>query len=333
MRNLTAEQFLLALRRFISIYGAPKQLHSDNAGQFKLTEKVVDKAWNDIQQDCGVNSYIANQGIQWHFIPSHAPWMGGFYERLIGLVKRSLKKTLGRSCLDYGHLVTVTSEIAAILNTRPIVYLGDDINSGFALTPQCFLRMQVNVKTGTPVLTTETDQDDPDYIVNQTPEEVLTQIWKEGQVHLNRFWRSWYDDYLLSLRERHRQPNLQTGRVLTQHPITVGDIVLIHDTVPRGSWRLGRVTELIQSRDGEIRAANVMLPSKNILCRPLNLLYPLECSKQESIGDDSRTDITDTKGQEKSEEDDVLPSKGRPKRQAALKARAWLKDLLPILNS
>lgn len=142
----------------------------DNAGQFKLTEKVVDKAWNNIQQECDVNSYIDNQGIQWHFIPSHAPWMGEFYERLIGLVKGSLKKTLGKSCLNYSHLVTVTSEIAAMLNIRPIVYLGDDINPGFALTPQCFLRMQVNVKTGAPVLITETDQGDPDYIVNQTPE-------------------------------------------------------------------------------------------------------------------------------------------------------------------
>ena len=28
-----------------------------------------------------------------------APWMGGFYERLIGLVKRALRKTPGRNLL------------------------------------------------------------------------------------------------------------------------------------------------------------------------------------------------------------------------------------------
>ena len=37
-----------------------------------------------------------------------------------------------------------------------------------------------------------------------------------------------------------------------------------------------RITELTISRDGEIRSAKVLLPSKNIINRRINLLYPLE---------------------------------------------------------
>ena len=36
--------------------------------------------------------------------------------------------------------------------------------------------------------------------------------------------------------------------------------------------------ELISSKDGKVRSARVMLPTKRILSRPLSLLYPLETS-------------------------------------------------------
>ena len=231
--DLSAEQFLLCLRCFISLYGAPKRIHSDNASQFKLAKKSIDKIWNEVQSDTDVHNYVAEQGIDWHFIPAHAPWMGGFYERLIALVKRSLKRTLGKSCLTHDQLVTVVSEITAILNTRPLVYLTDDINSGAALTPQCFLRMKLDQKTGTPDSPFTSDENDPDYVQNQSSEDTLLQTWKDCQIHLSHFWKTWTDDYLLSLRERHRNSNLRSGRIKAHNQITINDVVLIHDTLPR----------------------------------------------------------------------------------------------------
>ena len=47
--------------------------------------------------------------------------------------------------------------------------------------------------------------------------------------------------------------------------------------LPRGSWKLGKIVELVTSNDGNIRAAKVLLSTKNIVNRSLNLLYPLEC--------------------------------------------------------
>ena len=50
-----------------------------------------------------------------------------------------------------------------------------------------------------------------------------------------------------------------------------------------GSGKWQKITELISSNDGKIRAAKVLLPTKKVLNRPLNLLYPLECDSGREI--------------------------------------------------
>ena len=94
---MTAEQFLMTLRWFISRRGTPKEIILDNAPQFKLTKTTIDKAWQKAVTDENVHSYTANQNIKWKFIVEFAPGMGGFYERLVEMVKSSLRKALGRT--------------------------------------------------------------------------------------------------------------------------------------------------------------------------------------------------------------------------------------------
>ena len=43
--------------------------------------------------------------------------MGGFYERLVGLVKRSLRKSVGRNLLTDTQLETLIKEIEAVVNS------------------------------------------------------------------------------------------------------------------------------------------------------------------------------------------------------------------------
>ena len=68
-----------------------------------------------------------------------APWWGGFYERLIGLVKRCLKKTLGKAYLNMIKLNTILIEVEAVLNTRSLTYPYVDINDTSPLTPSHFI--------------------------------------------------------------------------------------------------------------------------------------------------------------------------------------------------
>ena len=61
--------------------------------------------------------------------------MGGFYERLVGLVKKALRETLGRKLLTLIKMQTLLKEVEAVLNSRPLVYVGEDLNLSVTLTP------------------------------------------------------------------------------------------------------------------------------------------------------------------------------------------------------
>jgi len=90
----------------------------------------------------------------------------------------------------------------------------------------------------------------------------------------------------LELRE-HDKLVRRKGR---QHP-TKGDIVLVKDDkLKRSRWRIGRVNELITSRDGNVRAAEVCVRANeqlHKLKRPINKLYPVEYTEQPTTDDDN----------------------------------------------
>ena len=46
--DMTAEQFLLCFRRFISQRGTPREIISDNAQQFKTASSVINRIWKNI---------------------------------------------------------------------------------------------------------------------------------------------------------------------------------------------------------------------------------------------------------------------------------------------
>ena len=65
---MSADQFLMALRRFISRRGKPTEIICDNAKQFKATKKVIDKAWKEAITNESVLNYASTQEIKWSFI-------------------------------------------------------------------------------------------------------------------------------------------------------------------------------------------------------------------------------------------------------------------------
>ena len=102
--------------------------------------------------------------------------MGGFTERLVGLVKRDFRKTINRNLLTYIQLQTLLKEVEASINTRLLVYVGDDLESSITLSPGHFLTLNPN--TGVPEL--EFDPNDRDYNPFEGSAERLLQIWKKG---------------------------------------------------------------------------------------------------------------------------------------------------------
>ena len=57
-----------------------------------------------------------------------APWYGGFWERLIGLTKKAIKKTQGRALITLTELQTLAVEVVAILNECPITHVSSNVS-------------------------------------------------------------------------------------------------------------------------------------------------------------------------------------------------------------
>jgi hypothetical protein len=269
-------EFLQALVRFVSRRGCPQQITSDNAAQFRLTQIIGDRAWDTIPTDDSILSYCAEQGIEWKFITELAPWQGGHYERLVGVVKSVLKSVTGRRLLTWTDLVTLLAETEAIVNSRPITYVSSDLDSSFrVLRPVDFLLYR-------PI--SSLPPSDRSFPVRDLGEggKLLAAIWKSREHYLEKLWSIWYDEYLLSLRERSNRFH-KTGRARVNRVPIVGEVVILReDGLPRGSWKLARVTGLRRSADDHVRAAEVQLWNGVKLQRAVNFLLPLEVTGQES---------------------------------------------------
>ena len=89
---------------------------------------------DQIQKHVAVREFFAGVQVEWSFNVEKAPWWGGFFERLVGSVKRCLRKVIGQRRLTYDELLTVLTEVEVTLNSRPLTYLtADDLEE--PLTP------------------------------------------------------------------------------------------------------------------------------------------------------------------------------------------------------
>jgi hypothetical protein len=83
-------------------------------------KSTVDEAWQFSTTSPDTQSYLANEGIELSFIIELPPWMGGFYERLVGLVKQSFRKSSGKICLNIVQLETILTAVEAVVSSRPL---------------------------------------------------------------------------------------------------------------------------------------------------------------------------------------------------------------------
>ena len=226
------------------------------------------------------------------------------------------------------ELATAMAEVEAVVNSRPLSYVSTE-DEEEPLSPS-------HLMTGRRVMSLPDgpcNRDNEDDI-NVGPDDLTRRMVYLNNV-LDHFWKRWSHEYLLELRNSHRQTHSTTDF----DTISIGDIVSVQDeNHPRGFWKTAKVEDLMTGRDGRIRAASVRVCSSKgrptIIQRPIQRLFPLEItscrsnSAAEAYNYDQSTTADgndDSVGQSVSDAPESIDvnqqtSTGRPQRMAALNA-------------
>jgi hypothetical protein len=96
---------------------------SDNA----LTFKAAHQWLYMLIQDEDLFNYLNTQRMEWSFNLARAPGWGGFFERMVGIMKVSLSKVVGRALLKYEEQEEVLLGIECFMNNRPLCYQEEEI--------------------------------------------------------------------------------------------------------------------------------------------------------------------------------------------------------------
>ncbi|GFW02988.1 integrase catalytic domain-containing protein [Trichonephila clavipes] len=119
---------------FIARRGRPRIIYCDNGTNFRGAFNDLAKLdWHKISRE------TSTQKIVWKFIPPTAAWWGGWWERLVRIIKELLRRSLGKSILSYEELSTVICGCEFLINSRPLTYISENPQELIPLTPAMFL--------------------------------------------------------------------------------------------------------------------------------------------------------------------------------------------------
>ena len=264
VEDLTTESFLAALSRFISRRGVSENIYSDNGTQFKGANNKLEELYklfqtSEFKKD--LVSYTNKFKIKWHFIPPEAPNFGGLWESNVKQFKHHFKRVAADKRFTIMEFATLSTEIEAILNSRPLTQISDDVNDYRALTPGHFLIG--DALRGLP---------EPSY--NSIPENRLN-AWENIKKIKQDFWKRWHKEYLNELNVRHNKGS-------NDPKLKIGQLVLVkEDNVPCLEWITARISELHPGEDKIVRTVTISTPT-GTLKRPATKIAVLPVKDNEN---------------------------------------------------
>ena len=276
---------------------------SDNASTFKLTAVKLKVLFDHPE----VQSYLQKNFLTWRFNLSLAAWWGGFFKRMVGMMKQILRKILGNARPTFEEMEVVLKKTQEILNNRPLTYQGKELEEE-AITPNHLIFGHI-----LPQL-----PDIPDDILEE--EDDVTRL-KYVEQKLNHVWSRWSDEYLMGLRKFHKNKVSKSGKQYISDQETW--FLIANKGVHRGMWKKAKVLKLIRGLDSVARGVAleaIVNGSKRRLERTVQQVYPLELRCQEENIRDDKFIAPDR------------PSRQTKRGEAALNAKAKISTLAEDIN-
>ncbi|KAG5684073.1 hypothetical protein PVAND_013322 [Polypedilum vanderplanki] len=248
IESMDTQSALAAISSAYAAHGPLVRLISDNGTNFVGANNILHKEQEQIIKDLrkcseGVNEhYIAQlKEFRWIFIPVKAAWFGGFYERLIGEVKRGMREEISTEGIDILQFRVAMTESAHRLNCRPLTHLAISHEEEELLTPHHLAKN----RPGWPLLPSAHTLKG-----SGKPTDVRAS-YVEGQKLADKITRRFNKYYLSELTQR-------TKWNKDEPPMNVGDLVLIIDpNYTRSCWERGIIHSFRPSRDGIPRVAEI----------------------------------------------------------------------------
>ncbi|XP_021362691.1 uncharacterized protein LOC110456340 [Mizuhopecten yessoensis] len=240
IEDMSASCFINALSRLIVIRGPVKTLWSDRGTNFVGAASLI-KAHVIHIESPPVQTCLKNLGIVWRFNSPHSSHMGGVWERPVGVARRILESMLANCTFkEFTHevLCTFMYEVAAVMNSKPLVAVDSDAQDPLVLSPSILLTQKQGYSSSA-------------LAKDLSLKEMYTAQWKQVQILSDMFWKRWRSQFLQTLQTRRKwqteQRNLQGN-----------DLVLLKDVnVARCNWPVGVISRLFPSSDGKVRKCEV----------------------------------------------------------------------------
>ena len=254
--DLKTDTFIACFRRFAARRNCPKTIRCDNGPNFTGAKNELHKLYQFLQDennDDVISQALLRERIEWISSPAEAPHFGGLWESAVKSMKRQLRRVMGTLIVTFEELVTITCQIEACLNSRPLLPITSHNTDGLAtLTAGHFLFLDQP----------RSYPEDP-----RMPEEPrLLKRWQQCQSVVQHLWARWTREYLHMLQARtkwqHVRPNLR-----------VNDIVILkEDRVFACHWPLARILEVHPGEDGLVRVATIQPATGRPKKRPVTKL-------------------------------------------------------------
>ena len=245
---------LMALQRFASRRGMPKQVISDNGTQFHRASIELKNVRSLIKS--GVVQVSQKwQDVIWLFNPPRMPHTGGVFESLVKSAKTAFKAVVGNVGLTDEQLLTGFVYAEDLLNKRPLAVLPSDANDPDPLTPAHFLAGSRVPELGLLDLNGNTD---------------YVNAWQKMNEIRDKFWQRFLVEFIPTLESRTKW---QTGTEC----LKVGDVVvsLENGKTSQGRWPLGVVQEVRTNPNDRLVRTVVVRIGKELFKRHVKSLMPL----------------------------------------------------------